>query len=415
MSKRWRGITATSPSALSDCQARFQTRAGHICVLCGFIPTTKNKYRELQDHLVRVHFREAIKAALPTRRPYLCPEKNCSVEGKDWQALMRHYTGKHGVLDAYLKHALTETALSPSEETHHHLPVVETLEHGPGETLYIQDPNNIIHTEVDPMGQDPHSVEVVTSFEYPPMMTTTTLDTGTTITTTESVLQSAPCATHYVTHDICAEPTTQTIQIQNFEERLKDTSSSSSSSTSPGKVLEVSQPSEDLAPQVNTVSSTIPFPTTIPLMLGATATKRPKTEPDIVVNNGVTPENYELVDLKYFIADPSKVLSLPYKIILPQMEEEEEPPCKIHKSLESRTVQTEMTTLPPPRPITVSVQVQTDPWIPSPTATLQAANNNTHMSTQTPSIKTEILEASELAGDNNNNGRTIKELDFSMF
>ncbi|QQP39035.1 Uncharacterized protein FKW44_019789 [Caligus rogercresseyi] len=228
------------------------------------------------------------------------------------------------------------------------------------------------------MGQDPHSVEVVTSFEYPPMMTTTTLDTGTTITTTESVLQSAPCATHYVTHDICAEPTTQTIQIQNFEERLKDTSSSSSSSTSPGKVLEVSQPSEDLAPQVNTVSSTIPFPTTIPLMLGATATKRPKTEPDIVVNNGVTPENYELVDLKYFIADPSK-------IILPQMEEEEEPPCKIHKSLESRTVQTEMTTLPPPRPITVSVQQPSK-----------------------PPIIILICPLNALAGDNNNNGRTIK-------
>ena len=78
-------------------------RAGHICMICGFIPTTKNKYRELQDHLVRKHFNERIKAALPTKRPYMCPEPSCTIEGKDWQALMRHYTGKHGVLERYLR------------------------------------------------------------------------------------------------------------------------------------------------------------------------------------------------------------------------------------------------------------------------------------------------------------------------
>ena len=79
------------------------TRAGHICMICGFLPTTKNKYRELQDHLVRKHFNDRIKAVLPTRRPYMCPEPNCTIEGKDWQALMRHYTGKHGVLEAFLR------------------------------------------------------------------------------------------------------------------------------------------------------------------------------------------------------------------------------------------------------------------------------------------------------------------------
>ena len=46
----------------------------HICMICGFIPSTKNKYRELQDHLVRKHFSDRIKAALPTKRPYMCPE-----------------------------------------------------------------------------------------------------------------------------------------------------------------------------------------------------------------------------------------------------------------------------------------------------------------------------------------------------
>ena len=79
----------------------------HVCMMCGFKATTKNKYRELQDHLVRHHFKDQIKAALPTARPFMCPDDSCNVEGKDWQALMRHYTGKHGVLKAYLKEFLS--------------------------------------------------------------------------------------------------------------------------------------------------------------------------------------------------------------------------------------------------------------------------------------------------------------------
>ena len=52
---------------------------------------------------------ERIKAALPTRRPFICPggeDGPCDVEGKDWQALMRHYTGKHGILEGYLKEVI---------------------------------------------------------------------------------------------------------------------------------------------------------------------------------------------------------------------------------------------------------------------------------------------------------------------
>ena len=87
-------------------EKRIFAKAGHVCMMCGFKATTKNKYRELQDHLVRRHFQDRIKAALPTRRPFMCPDHSCNVEGKDWQALMRHYTGKHGVLEAYLKEFL---------------------------------------------------------------------------------------------------------------------------------------------------------------------------------------------------------------------------------------------------------------------------------------------------------------------
>ena len=36
----------------------------------------------------------------------MCPDDGCKVEGKDWQALMRHYTGKHGILEGYLKEVI---------------------------------------------------------------------------------------------------------------------------------------------------------------------------------------------------------------------------------------------------------------------------------------------------------------------
>ena len=88
-------------------EKRIFAKAGHVCMMCGFKATTKNKYRELQDHLSRRHFHERIKASLPTRRPFMCPDPSCTVEGKDWQALMRHYTGKHGVLEAYIKEFLS--------------------------------------------------------------------------------------------------------------------------------------------------------------------------------------------------------------------------------------------------------------------------------------------------------------------
>ncbi len=99
-------------------RAGIVTRAGHICMLCGFLPTTKNKYRELQDHLVRKHFNDQIKGALPTRRPYVCPEPSCPIEGKDWQALMRHYTGKHGILEAFLREIIDNGLTLPPNPKH---------------------------------------------------------------------------------------------------------------------------------------------------------------------------------------------------------------------------------------------------------------------------------------------------------
>lgn len=87
-------------------------RSSHTCELCGFEPKTKNKYREKQDHLVMKHFREKIDLVFPQRRPYSCPTDQCGFTGKDRQALLRHYAGKHGKLEKYLKEALAEKGIT---------------------------------------------------------------------------------------------------------------------------------------------------------------------------------------------------------------------------------------------------------------------------------------------------------------
>ncbi len=47
-------------------EKRIFAKAGHICMICGFRARTKNKYRELQDHLVRQHFQVK-------NQPRFCP------------------------------------------------------------------------------------------------------------------------------------------------------------------------------------------------------------------------------------------------------------------------------------------------------------------------------------------------------
>ena len=95
-------------------------RTTHTCELCGFEPRTKNKYREKQDHLVMKHFKEKIDKIFPHCRPYSCPygkdSDNCPFIGKDKQALLRHYTGKHGILEQFLREALAEKGIEYLED-----------------------------------------------------------------------------------------------------------------------------------------------------------------------------------------------------------------------------------------------------------------------------------------------------------
>ena len=76
---------------------------GNNCIICGFKPTTRNKYRENQDHLIREHFKEQIEKLLPMSKK--CPEQNCDYQGKDKQALLRHFC-KHGILEELIREEL---------------------------------------------------------------------------------------------------------------------------------------------------------------------------------------------------------------------------------------------------------------------------------------------------------------------
>ena len=57
------------------------------------------------------HFKDRIDKIFPHCRPYTCPNPECDFTGKDKQALLRHYTGKHGVLELYLQEALREKGI----------------------------------------------------------------------------------------------------------------------------------------------------------------------------------------------------------------------------------------------------------------------------------------------------------------
>ena len=92
------------------------------CEICGFVPYTKNKYREKQDHLAKFHFKERIDAVMPTTRPYACPDLECNYLGKDKQDVLRHYTGKHNILKMWVDSFLREQAglLASSQNNKQH-------------------------------------------------------------------------------------------------------------------------------------------------------------------------------------------------------------------------------------------------------------------------------------------------------
>jgi len=102
-----------------------EARARNECEICGFIPYTKNKYREKQDHLAKMHFKERIDVLIPTTRPYACPYTSCAYQGRDRQDILRHYTGKHNILKMWVDEFVREQILMDKEAAAALLPSTE--------------------------------------------------------------------------------------------------------------------------------------------------------------------------------------------------------------------------------------------------------------------------------------------------
>ena len=100
----------------------FEVPGKFTCEICGFKASTKNKCRELQDHLLNSHFKEKVDKDLHevTPRNTKCPQ--CDYVAKDRQTVYRHYFGRHGTMERYLNEyrrsenmALVRRSLAQSE------------------------------------------------------------------------------------------------------------------------------------------------------------------------------------------------------------------------------------------------------------------------------------------------------------
>lgn len=87
-------------------------RTNLTCEICGFEPKTKNKYREKQDHQMRVHFMDKVNMIFPSFSNYNCPSPDCVFMAKDKQSFLRHYISKHGLIETFLRETLAERGIA---------------------------------------------------------------------------------------------------------------------------------------------------------------------------------------------------------------------------------------------------------------------------------------------------------------
>ena len=109
---------------VNDTSTVHEENRQHTCILCGYVPKTKYKPRELENHLARVHFKDKIDKVIPKCKPYKCPEIDCFYVGKDNQSILRHFTGKHDILRKWLKEALSTKEIVNSSDS---IPNINTM------------------------------------------------------------------------------------------------------------------------------------------------------------------------------------------------------------------------------------------------------------------------------------------------
>ena len=88
-----------------------KNNTGRPCEICGYEPKTKNKSRERSDHLTMKHYKEQIDRDLAQIKDLTCPI--CGYKGRDKQAIHRHYTGKHRVVEQYLENDIASGKVIP--------------------------------------------------------------------------------------------------------------------------------------------------------------------------------------------------------------------------------------------------------------------------------------------------------------
>jgi hypothetical protein len=69
-----------------------------FCDMChGLVPQRK------EIHYASLHFKEKLKAMLPTQAPFICPDNSCKAEHKHFLNLSTHFLTQHGHLQIWFK------------------------------------------------------------------------------------------------------------------------------------------------------------------------------------------------------------------------------------------------------------------------------------------------------------------------
>ena len=101
-----------------------------FCDMChGLVPQRK------EIHYASLHFKEKLKAMLPTQAPFICPDNSCKAEHKHFLNLSTHFLTQHGHLQIWLEkrgisYETTKKAKVVKQESLEAMEAMDTVEEG---------------------------------------------------------------------------------------------------------------------------------------------------------------------------------------------------------------------------------------------------------------------------------------------
>ena len=101
-----------------------------FCDMChGLVPQRK------EIHYASLHFKEKLKAMLPTQAPFICPDNSCKAEHKHFLNLSTHFLTQHGHLQIWLEkrgisYETTKKAKVVRQESLEAMEAMDTVEEG---------------------------------------------------------------------------------------------------------------------------------------------------------------------------------------------------------------------------------------------------------------------------------------------